>query len=179
MAVIVAATKVETAKVFTVNVAVVAPAVIVTVVGTDALELFDDRLIVVPPAPAGPFSVTAPVEVVPPRTEDGASTRLVNAAGVIVNVPLTDVAPSVPDIVAGVDAETAEVVILKFAEVAPAGTITLGGGTALVLFDAKFTTSPPVGAGPLSVTVPVEDVPPTTEAGATVRLTGMLTVPIA
>ena len=35
----------------------------------------------------------------------------------------------------------------------------------MVLLDVRLTTDPPVGAGPLSVTVPVEVPPPTTEMG--------------
>ena len=45
-----------------------------------------DKTIVVPPAPAGPVSVTVPVDGVPPWTEVGLSESDDNAAGVIVNV---------------------------------------------------------------------------------------------
>jgi hypothetical protein len=60
----------------------------------------------------------------------------------------------------------ANVVTVKFAELAPAGTRTLTGTLASAVFeDDKITVAPPLGAATLSVTVPVEDTPPTTLAG--------------
>ena len=53
--------------------------------------------------------------------------------------------------VADVVDETAEVVIVKVAEVAPVGTVTDGATTALAVLDDKLMTVPPVGAGPLKV----------------------------
>jgi len=50
-----------------------------TVAGTVALELFDERLIVAPPVGAGPFIVTVPVDETPPSTEVGATVTLVTA----------------------------------------------------------------------------------------------------
>ena len=47
----------------------------------------------------------------------------------------------------------------------PAGTVTLAGIVAAVLVSDRDTTAPPVGAVPFSVTVPVEEMPPTTVAG--------------
>jgi hypothetical protein len=58
-----------------------------------------------------------------------------------------------------------EVLTLKVALVAPAGTITLEGTLAAPLLLESATCAPPAGAGPLSVTVPVEDVPPITLVG--------------
>lgn len=52
---------------------------------------------------------------------------------------------------------TANVVTVNVAVVTPAATITFGGTVALTLFDARVTTIPPVGAGVLMVTVPVDD----------------------
>jgi hypothetical protein len=66
----------------------------------------------------------------------------------------------------GVDVVTALVLSVKVALVAPAGTVTLAGTLAALLLLLRRTCAPPAGAGPLSVTAPVEDcAPPTTLVG--------------
>src|SRR5204862_8073796 len=71
--------------------------------------------------------------------------------------------------VAGVDAATALVLIVKVAVVLAAGTVTVEGTLAAALLLESVTWAPPAGAGPLSVTVPVEDcTPPTTLVGFSV-----------
>src|SRR5947199_5816052 len=66
-----------------------------------------------------------------------------------------------------VDAVTPLVLTVNVALVAPAATVTLEGTLAApVLLLESATCAPPAGAGPLSVTVPVEDcIPPTTLVG--------------
>jgi hypothetical protein len=66
-------------------------------------------------------------------------------------------------------AATVVVLTVNVALVAPAGTVTLEGTLAAPLSPASVTCAPPEGAGPLSVTVPVEDcAPPTTVVGFSV-----------
>ena len=63
---------IATARVVTVNVAVVFPAVTVTLAGTVATAVrLLDRVTTVPPAGAAPVSVTVPVDGVPPFTVVG------------------------------------------------------------------------------------------------------------
>jgi hypothetical protein len=58
------------------------------------------------------------------------------------------------------------VVIVNEAVLDPAGTVTLAGTiAAAVLLLCRVTGEPPVGAGPVRVTVPVELFPPTTDVG--------------
>lgn len=64
--------------------------------------------------------------------------------------------------------DTAVVETVNVAVVDPAATVTDAGTVALVELELSETVSPPVGAVPFRVTVPVELVPPTTEVGETV-----------
>lgn len=65
-----------------------------------------------------------------------------------------------------VDALTTLVLAVNVALEAPAATVTLAGTrAAVVLLLERVTCAPPAGARPLSVTVPVDEFPPTTLAG--------------
>src|SRR6266699_1188108 len=64
-----------------------------------------------------------------------------------------------------VDEATVLVLTTNVAVVAPAPTVTLGGTLAAPLLLESATCAPPVGAGPLNVTVPVEEFPPVTLVG--------------
>src|SRR5436309_6763353 len=69
-----------------------------------------------------------------------------------------------------VEEPTGVVLTVKVALVLPAGTVTLTGTVAApVLLLDKLTTAPPLGAGALSVTVPVEELPPVTLDGLRLR----------
>ena len=73
------------------------------------------------------------------------------------------------EIVAEVETRTTEVLTANVALVAPAGTNTLEGTLAAPLLLESTTCAPPAGAGPLSVTVPVEEfTPPITLVGLSV-----------
>ena len=121
-----------------------------------------------PPAGAGPLRTTVPVAAVPPVTEaglnvndetigDASTVTLVVAVVVSGNVALNVTLDSV---------FVATDVIAKVALVDPAGTNTLVGTLtndgALLL---RATLAPPAGAGALSCSVPVADVPPSNVLG--------------
>jgi hypothetical protein len=73
--------------------------------------------------------------------------------------------------VTAVDAETALVATVNAALVAPAAIVTLAGTLAtVVLLLESATCAPPAGAGPLNVTVPVDELPPTTLVGFSVSV---------
>ena len=70
------------------------------------------------------------------------------------------------EIVEVVETRTIDVFTANVALVLPAATVTLAGTLAAPLLLDSVTCAPPAGAGPLSVTVPVEDcTPPTTLLG--------------
>jgi hypothetical protein len=79
-----------------------------------------------------------------------------------------DAPPYEPVIVTGVEVVTVVVVTVKVRLLDPAGTVTLAGTVAALESSESETTAPPLGAGALRVTVPVEELPPTTLVGLTV-----------
>jgi len=164
---------VATAVVWTVKVVVVAPARTVTDAGTVALPLSDNRVTTVPAEPAAPVRVTVPVDEWLPSTEVGLTETLISVAGLTVSGVVNVVPLSVALIVAVFTTLTGIVVTVKFAEVLFARIVTEVGTVAQLIFDDRVTTVPPVGAGPLMVTVPVEEVPPWTEVGKTLTLTSV------
>jgi len=161
-------------RVWMVKRALVAPAGTVTVLGTLArLELLRNCT-TTPPAGAGPLRVTVPVAVLPPQTEVGlivSDWSVTLGAGLTVRVAVRETPPAEAVIVTLVALETACVETVKFALVAPAGTVTVLGTVAtFVLLLLRFTTNPPDGAGAVRVTVPVLLLPPTTLVGFRLRL---------
>jgi hypothetical protein len=123
--------------------------------------------------------------VAPPAEVQGRATEALTV-GLIYGVTV-NVADLVTPRVAEIDTlllknVTVLVVTVKVAVVAPAATVTLEGTVAtLVLLLLRVTTAPPVGAGPLMVTVPVEGLPPFTVVGLSVRVDtlGVFTVRVA
>ena len=88
----------------------------------------------------------------------------------MLNVAVFVTPPDVAVMVAEVLAVTCVVVTVKLTELAPAGTKTLAGTFAMEgLLLVRLTATPPTGAGPLRVTVPVEEFPPLTDVGDSVR----------
>jgi hypothetical protein len=104
------------------NVAEVAPAFTWTIAGRCALTLELDSVILIPPEFAGPFRVTVPTDDFPPVRVLGAICRDVSAAGRMVRVAVLLVPESVALMDAVVVDPTAEVVMAKVTEVAPAFT---------------------------------------------------------
>ena len=153
------------------NVAEVWPAWMVTVVGTWAAELLELRVTIVPPVGAAPLSVTVPVEPVPPITVlVGMVTDLTATDAPMLKPELTVLPFTVAERLSEITEFTRAVVMANVSEVLPAGTVTLGGTWAAGLLDETVTTTPPVGAGLLNVTVPVLLAPPVTELGEDVMV---------
>jgi len=90
--------------------------------------------------------------------------------------------PYSAEIVTAVELDTTVVVTVNVALALPPGTVTVAGTKATegLPLDSD-TTAPPLGAGPLSVTVPVEPLPPTIDDGPKDRetSTGKMSKPIA
>jgi hypothetical protein len=98
--------------------------------------------------------------------EAGASSvGAAGAGGVTVSVAVRDVPANVLVMLAEVEVATEEVVIVNFALVAPAATVTLAGTLTTAELSDSVTIVPPAGAAALRVTVPLEELPPTTLVG--------------
>lgn len=147
---------VETAEVDTVKVAELAPEAMLTLAGTVADVLEDDKATTTPAGPAGPLRVAVPVAEFPPMTVVGLTVRLVRLSGPTVRVAVCVRPAKEPEMITDVLVETGVVVTVKVPFVAPAASVTDAGNVAEVLLEVSATTEPPVGAGPLRVTVPVE-----------------------
>ena len=85
MAVTVTGVEAATTTVVTVNVALVVPAATVTFAGVVEDALLLDRVTTAPPAGAGLFNVTVPVEEVPPNTVAGFMASVDIVRGLIVS----------------------------------------------------------------------------------------------
>jgi len=160
----------DTPLVLTVSVAEFAPAATVTLAGVVAAVALEVMVTTIPPVGAGPLSVTVPEELFPPMTAVGDTFRPVIVGELIVRVAVAEEAPVVAVIVADVWEETADVEILKETDVAPADTVTLAGGVAPAALEVSETVKPPAGAGLPSANVPVDEAPPVTAVGETVKL---------
>ncbi len=158
-----------TPAVMAVNITDVFPAGTVTVIGTVTAGSGLLKETMIPPAGAVWPIVTVPVEFVPPVTGVGLKLKAVTVIeGSTVALPVTIVAPVFAVTVTGVELPTAPAVTVKVVLFAFAGTSTIplmGTGNAAELLLVRLTASPPVGAGPDSVTVPVLICPETTFTG--------------
>jgi hypothetical protein len=91
--------------------------------------------------------------------------------GVTVSVAVRVSPLETAEIVATVDVVVAVVVMTKLALLDPAGTVTLAGTVAAGESSESDITVPPLDAGALRVTVPVEALPPGTLVGLTLTAT--------
>ena len=153
------------------KVAVVAAAGTTRLAGTwAAAVLLLVRVTVVPPVGASALNVTVPCELAPPTTLAGFSVReLTLTCGVTDKEAFCELPLKVAVIVELAVVVTAPAVIVNVALVALAATTTVEGTCAAAVLElVRLTVAPPVGAGPLSVTVPCELAPPTTTVGFSV-----------
>jgi len=126
---------------------------------------------IAPPLGATPLKVTAPWDVVPPVTLVGLTERVINNGGFTVRVAVLVTPPYVAVMATGAEAVTGVVLIVNVALVPPSGTVTLAGTVTIVGFPLlSVTTAPPLGAGLINVTVPLDVPPPVTLVGLTERV---------
>lgn len=163
--------RVATGDVVTVNVVVTAPAGTVTLVGTAAAGWLLASVTTAPPGGALVLRVTVPLEVPPPFSNWGLSRNEESATlGCTFSVAERLLPAKVAVMPTAVPTVTPLVLTVKLAEAAPRGTVTLAGTVAAAgLLLVSVITAPPAGAGFVSVTVPVDEAPPATEVGLTVR----------
>jgi len=176
VAVMVAVVVELTGVVLTGKLAVFWPCGTVTVGGVVADGLLLPRFTGTPPAGALALSITVPVALSPPVTDDGTIVNPVMVpvlgppeplGGVMVK-PADTLLADVAVIVALVVELTGVVVTGNVAEVCPAGTVTVGGTPAAGLLLDNVAVIPSNGAGDGSVRVPVAPCPPVTDGGAIV-----------
>jgi hypothetical protein len=153
---------------------VVCPAGMTMLAGTVATAELDVNATSYPPTGAGPFRVTVPTDPIPPFTDVGVSDTLtgLGASTRIVVIALCDAVDALTITVerSGVGTD----VTCTLADVCPSATVTVAGtGNTVALSVDKFTTVPPVGAGPSRVTESVTVSPPMTVRGvALIRADG-------
>ena len=156
-----------TAVVLTANVALQFPAGTLTLAGTVAAGLSLFKAIAMPLLGAGALKVTVPVDEFPPVTTFGFSDTADTVA--TVDMMLSGAVTLAPlylaVMVAVVEVVTAVVVTTKVAVEYPAATLTVAGTVAEGLLLLKTTDAPPLGAGLLKITAPVEGLPPGTLVG--------------
>jgi len=164
-AVSVAAVFAVTGSVVIVNVADVANAGIITEAGVDAVLTLLVSFTVSPPVGAIDELVTVPIALFPPMTLEGLTDKLARVGALMVSVLETDFEPIMALIVTVAFTGTGIVLTGNDALVFPAATVTDDSTVAEELDEESVRTAPLLPAFAERVTVAVEDVPPTTDAG--------------
>ena len=155
-----------TAVVVTGNTPVVCPAAILTVAGTLAAPLDDDRTTLIPPTGAGPDIVIVPVVDTPPATDWLFSVTELTKSGFTVRGAM-DIDPfSVAEIFTACGTNTFDVLTSNVAANSPAATVIATGTLTAPLFDDSAIVRPPTGAGSERVIVAVTLFPPVMLAGS-------------
>lgn len=113
------------------------------------------------------LNVAVTVVADPPTTALGTRPSESALAMRRVSVQFLESVPSVAVSVITVVESTPDVGTLNVVVVAPAGTVTDAGKVTNELFEERATTSPPVGAALVRVTVATGVFPPTNEVGTT------------
>lgn len=105
------------------------------------------------------------MDVPTPVTVVGFSVTPVSAGALTVRLPAEDSPFRVPATATVTLVPTLLVVAVKVADVCPAAIETDAGTETATSLDARTTVTPPVGAAPFNVIVPVDALPPVTLAG--------------
>ena len=157
----------STPSVVTAAVPVFAPARTVTDGGSVAAWVFELVSVTTVPADgAFPVRVTVRVALAPPVTLVGATLAALIAGALTESVAVFVTVPRTPEITELALLACGDVEAVKVFVFVPTATVTEEGTVATpVLPLERATTFPPVGAFALSVTVPVETVPPVTLVG--------------
>lgn len=122
-----------------------------------------------PPLGAARARLTVPVAELPPITEPGVMLRLARSGTSTPRLAVALPPLRLAVIVALTLLETVLVLAVNVALVAPAGTVTVPGTVTDAELELSATLAPPGPAAPLSVTVPVNGLPPTTVLGESVK----------
>jgi hypothetical protein len=162
---------VDTEEVDAVKVADEEPAGTATEAGTLTVVLLEEIPTDAPPDGAGPESVTVQVLLLPPATVAGAQLGILNTRDVeLMLIDVVTVAP--PELaltVAVMVGALVEAVTVKFADTAPAATVTLAGLVRKSDEPLRVTTAPPAGAAEASVTTHAVEAPGTIVVGLQLR----------
>jgi len=155
----------ETGVVLTVNVPVVEPAG--TIAAVAVAEVLLQIIGIVIRSTGAALRVIVPCAELPPSRFAGSTVIFIADGGLIVSVAAA--LDPLAVILTGVTVETDVVLTVNVPVVAPSSTVVLVGVAAGAL-EAMEMVRPPAGAGALSVTVPVDGLPPRTLVGLSVML---------